>query len=254
MLHFILTDWSLAAVLTKLVWLGQLALIFHVFRTGRPYWWLLVLFIAPVLGGLVYLFVEILPGLRVSETTGRWKPRALQIREARTRAEETDTVKARLELAHLLLDAGRSDEARHEAEACRQGVFRDDPTVLAEIARFRLETGDFAAALEALDGVKAGSDRRLGVKLALVRGRALVFAGRQAEAQAFLREAAAGHTGDEPRYFLALSLHREGHTAEAREIWEEIRRQYRRAGRAWARTERKWFELATARLRETRDR
>lgn len=249
--HFILTDWSFAAVITKLFWLGQLALVFHVFRTGRPYWWLLVLFFAPMLGGLVYFFVEVVPGWRVSETTGGWKPRALQIREARTRVEETDTVKARLELANLLLDAGQTAEARQEAETCRQGVFRDDPTVLAEIARFRLETGDFAAALEALEGVKAEGDHRLGVKLALLRGRALVLAGRQAEAQGFLKEAEAGHTGDEPKYFRALSLHLSGRTAEAREIWEEMRRHFRRAGRAWARTERKWFDLAGARLRET---
>ena len=254
MLQFILADWSLAAVVTKLIWLGQLALVFHVFRTGRPYWWLLVLFMAPVLGGLVYFFVEILPGLRFSDPTGGWKPQAWRIRDARTRVEENGTVKARLELAALLLAAGQAAAARREAEACVQGVFRDDPVVLAEVARYRLATEDFTAALEVLDRVNAQGDRRLALKLALLRGRALVLAGRQSEAQACLQEAEAGHLGDEPRYYRALSLHLSGRTAEAREIWEEMRRHFRRAGRAWARTERKWFELATARLRETRDR
>lgn len=253
MIHFILADWSLAAVITKLIWLGQLALIFHVFRTGRPYWWLLVLFIAPVIGGLIYLFVEILPGLRFSDPTGGWKPQALRIRDARARVEETGTVKARLELAELLLAAGQPAEARREAEACQQGVFRDDPMVLSEVARYRLETDDFAAALEVLDRINVQGDRRLTLKVALLRGRALVLAGRHEEALVCLQEAEVGHLGDEPRYYRALSLHLSGRTAEAREIWEEMRRHFRRAGRAWARTERKWFELATTRLRETRD-
>ena len=79
------------------------------------------------------------------------------------------------------------------------------------------------------------------------------LAGQPVEAQEFLHEAEAGHTGDEPRYFRALALQQLGRTAEARVIWEELRRHFRRAGRAWARTERKWFDLAGERLRETRD-
>ena len=252
MVQFLLTDWSLAAVITKLIWLVQLALIFHVLRTGRPYWWLLVLFFAPALGGLIYFFVEVLPGWRWEDPTGGWRPLALRIREARVQVEETGTVKARLALAELLLASGDAGAAREQAEACLQGAFRDDAIVLAEVARYRIETNDAPAALETLDQANPRGDRRLGLKLALLRGRALLLAGRHEEAQAFLAEAEAGHLGDEPRYYRALSLHLSGHTAEAREIWEEMRRHFRRAGRLWAHTERKWFKLATQQLRETR--
>lgn len=254
MLQFLLTDWSLPAVFTKLVWLAQLALMFHVLRTGRPYWWLLVLFFAPVLGVLIYFFVEVLPGWRWEDPTGGWRPRVWRIREARNRVEETGTVKARLELAALLLAGGDANAARAAAEDCLRGVYRDDPVVLAEVARYRLEAGDAVAAFAALDQANPLGDRRLAVKLALLRGRACLLQGRHEEAQTLLAEAEAGHLGDEPRYFRALSLHQSGRTAEAREIWEEMRRHFRRAGRSWARTERKWFKLASQRLRETRPR
>lgn len=254
MWDFILTNWSFGAVITKLVWLAQLAMIFHVFRTGRPYWWLLVLLFAPALGGLIYFFVEVLPGWRWEDPTGGWRPRAMRVHEARAKVEETGTVQSRLELAGLLLAGGDTGGARQEAEACMQGVFRDDPMVLAEVARYRIEAADQAAALEALDRANPHGDHQLALKLALLRGRALVLAGRYDEAQEWLAKAEVGNLGDEPRYFRALALHLAGRTAEAREVWEEMRRHFRRAGRAWARTERKWFELATKRLSETRDR
>jgi hypothetical protein len=254
MVDFILMDWSFAAVVTKLIWLAQLLLVFHVLRTGRPFWWLLVLFFAPLLGGLVYFAAEVLPGWLARGHRAGWRPKPLRLREARIQAEETGTVKSRLQLAGLLLAAGQPAEARREAEACLQGVFRDDPTVLAEVARYRIETEDAPAALAALDQARVQADHQLALRLELLRGRALLLAGRQEEAQAHLQAAEAGHVGDEPRYFRAVALQRSGRTAEAREIWEEMRRHFRRAGRAWARTERKWFELAGERLRETRGR
>lgn len=252
MLDFIFTDWSFAAVVTKLIWLVQLALVFHVLRTGRPWWWLIVLFLAPALGGLVYFFVEVVPGWGARERVGGWKPRPLRVREARARVAENGSVKSRLELVDLLLASGDAAAARTEAETCLAGVFRDDPTVRAEVARCRIETGDGAAALELLDATTVESDHQLALKLSLLRGRALLLVGRFDDALAYLAEAEQGHAGDEPRYYRALALHRAGRTAEAREIWEEMRRHFRRAGRAWARTERKWFELAGERLRETR--
>lgn len=254
MVDFLLTDWSLAAMITKFIWLAQLAMVFHVIRTGRPYWWLLVLFFAPALGGLIYFFVEVLPDWRWEDPTGGWRPRAMRVHEARAKVEETGTVQARLELAGLLLAGGDVAAARQEAETCLQGVFRDDPMVLAEVARYRIEAGDQAAALEALDRANPQGDHQLSLKLGLLRGRALLLDERYDEAQACLAEAEAGNLGDEPRYFRALALHQAGRTAEAREVWEEMRRHFRRAGRAWARTERKWFNLATKRLDETRDR
>ena len=97
-MDFIFMDWSFAAIVTQLIWLAQLLLILHVLRTGRPWWWLLVLFFAPMLGGLVYFFVEVLPGWTTREVTAGWKPKPLRLREARAQVEETGTVKAEVRL------------------------------------------------------------------------------------------------------------------------------------------------------------
>lgn len=254
MLGNFIDDWSPLAIVAKLLWLVQLGLIVHVLKTGRPYWWFWILFSAPVLGGIAYALVELAPDLRVSGGGGgmSWKPRSWRIRDLRAELEETDTVKLRLTLARELLAAQQPAEACELAQACLTGVWRDDPHTLAAVARYRLEAGKSPEALATLDRVNVERDRRLAVDVALLRGRALVAAGRHPEAQAVLRPIATTYVGEEPRYYLAVSLQQSGGATEAHEIWSDIRKRYRRAGRAWRRSEKRWFKLAGERLAETK--
>ena len=46
-----------------LILLAQIACMIHAGRTGRPYYWFLIILFAPGLGILAYLAVELLPGL-----------------------------------------------------------------------------------------------------------------------------------------------------------------------------------------------
>lgn len=252
MIESLLSDWSLFGVAAKFFWLVQLALIIHVFKTGRPYFWFWILLAAPGIGGIAYLLIEIIPE-RQANSGGftLWKPRAWRVRELRAELEESDTVKLRLRLAGELLAGGDATEACAVAEECLNGAFRDDPHTLARVARFRLEAGKFTEALVALDKVKVEADRMLGNEVAFLRGWALVQAGRHAEAQPILRPIESVLLGEQPRYFLALSLEQSGNRAEARAIWEDIRKRFRRAGRGWRRAEQRWFKLAGERLKET---
>ena len=42
----------------------QACFIFHVFKTGRPYWWAYVILGFPVAGCVIYYFIEVFPGSR----------------------------------------------------------------------------------------------------------------------------------------------------------------------------------------------
>ena len=82
-----------------------------------------------------------------------------------------------------------------------------------------------------------------------MRGRALFAVGRHKEAQEQMESVQMRYTGEEPRYFLALSLKATGRKEEARQLLEDIVKKFRRASRAWRRSERHWFRLATAELK-----
>ena len=49
------------AAIAQVLWVLELALIIHVYKTGRPYWWIYILFIAPSIGGHAYVFIELVP-------------------------------------------------------------------------------------------------------------------------------------------------------------------------------------------------
>jgi hypothetical protein len=236
------------AAIAQILWVLQLALIVHVYKTGRPFWWIYVLFIAPAIGGLAYLLLELMP--EWSATRGSlWQPRALRIRKLRADLEETDIVKTRLLLADELLAAGETEEAISIAEGTLTGVFKDDPHTLASVARIRIEAGKPREALEALSHINTKNDRMLELEVTVMRGRALFATGQHQEAQAHMESVQARYSGEEPRYFLALSLLASGRQDEARQVFEDIVRKFRRAGRAWRRSERHWFRLATAQLK-----
>ena len=51
----------------------------HVIRTGRPYYWIFIILIFPVVGVLIYVIAEVLPDLIGARTTRRVASTARQI-------------------------------------------------------------------------------------------------------------------------------------------------------------------------------
>ena len=48
---------------------AQVLCVIHVVRPGRPYWWIFLIVMVPLVGILVYLIVEVLPGVLGSRGT-----------------------------------------------------------------------------------------------------------------------------------------------------------------------------------------
>jgi len=86
----------------------------HAVRTGRPIYWLFILFSFPLLGSLVYFLVEFLPETRLNRDVGmaaRTIAKSLnpgrELREARRAFDLSPTVQNRMRLAHALLAGAR---------------------------------------------------------------------------------------------------------------------------------------------------
>jgi hypothetical protein len=235
--------------------LVQIGLIVHVLRTGRPLWWILILLIAPFLGSLAYVLVEIVPGLGnrsagPSAGWSRFKPRALVIADLRARLAEGGTVALRLQLAEQLLAAGAAAEADEIASGALSGPFKDDPTTLVDVARFKLEQGRCAEALALLDRADIQADRMLTTRKDLLEGRACLGLGDYARAEAALQRTEGRHLGDEPRFWLAKIYLATGRTDAARTVLGEIRSRFRKSNPVWRRTEQRWYREAGTLLQQ----
>ncbi len=59
------------APLSIIIWLVQLVLIIHVLKSGRNRYWIMALLFMPLIGGIAYLVIELLPEFSGSITGQR---------------------------------------------------------------------------------------------------------------------------------------------------------------------------------------
>jgi len=130
----------------------------HAVRTHQNMYWLLLLFLFPGLGSVVYFFAVYLPSLR--QTRGaRAAGRAIRqmvdpnraVREARDAFDRAPTVDHRMRLGAALLDAGQPAEALTHYQAAANGPFASDPALLEGLARAQVATGQPAPAQATLE-------------------------------------------------------------------------------------------------------
>lgn len=130
----------------------------HAVRTHQNMYWLLLLFVFPGLGSIVYFFAVYLPGLRQSRGA-RAASRAIQqivdphraVRDAREAFDRAPTVDHRMRLGAALLDAGNAAEALEHYQAAANGPFASDPALLEGLARAQVVTGRHADAQATLE-------------------------------------------------------------------------------------------------------
>ena len=149
-------------VLIALTAVIQAFFIYHVYRSGRPYWWAFIILSFPVIGCVAYYMLEIFPGSREHRSARRaamelaraFNPSA----ELKRRLEELATcpsVANRIAAAEEFMRCGIFNEAvRLYAEAI-DGPHADDPSLLLGLARAHVNNGTFREAQEALARLKA---------------------------------------------------------------------------------------------------
>lgn len=168
----------------------------HAVRRGRELYWLLILFIFPLLGSVVYFFAIYLPESRLENKVGKVASVAMQtldpgkaLREAQKAYELTPTAQNRMRLAQCLFDADQPGAAAEHYEACLQGPFASDPEIRFGAAQARLANKQAAAAQELLLNIRAQDPqfRPEAVTIALAQSHAEL--GQQVQARALFEEA-----------------------------------------------------------------
>jgi hypothetical protein len=210
----------------------------HAMRSGKPMYWLFILFAFPLLGSAAYLLLEFSSSSRMERSARRAVTAVAYtidpergVRAARDAYEQTPTAQNRMHLAQALQNAGHAQEAATEYEACLAGPFANDPEILLGAARAYVECERYAEALRVLDTLALErADYRPDDAL-LLRARSFAGLNRRDEAQGAFETAVARFGTFAARAEHAVWLYGTGQKDAAEPIYRELETIARRWGR-----------------------
>lgn len=234
--------------------LAQFACLVHVIRTGRPYWWLWIIFGFPLVGLAAYVLLEVRPSWAKGDFQAiLWRLKSPQerIRILEEELQESTTVKNRLRLADELHAAQQYDRECEVLSEGLRGPFKDDAQLLMRISQAHLEAGRIAEAHQLVERTTPERSLDSQLQYSLLKARVLGKLGRGDEAEPMYRELIARNRSEGPRYFFAEYLLESGQReSEAKAILSDILSRYRRGTSVWRFQERRWFDAAKQLLKK----
>jgi hypothetical protein len=229
----------------------QLCFAYHALKTGRAYWWLFVIMGFPVVGSLLYYFVEVFPNSREA----RRAERAAQLiarsfdpdkslRQHIANFEDCGSVDNRLRLAAACIHRRMYRQAAELYRSCLTGVHENDPDIRFGLINALLGGNEFKEALAVAQGLRESNTAHRSAEVRLLAARALEGLGRFDEALAEYRVLADSSVGEEGRWRYGALLVRMGRTAEAGEVFRRMLRHAERMPAQYREAQDQWLALA----------
>src|SRR6185295_2701869 len=229
----------------------QLILIVHVIKTGRNTIWVFVLLFAPVVGGLAYLIVELLPEFMNSRGARRARRKVAKavnpnrdLKEASQMLAVADTVQNSMTLANQHLERSQFQEAEELFARSLRGVHADDPDILFGLAKAQFGLGKFGDVVSTLDRLRTTNPKSRSADGHLLYARAHEELGHAAQARTEYEALAKYYPGPEPRCRLALILKSQGDVDGARELFRHVVNESEVSGRHYNTLHKEWVALA----------
>ena len=201
----------------------------HAVRTGQPIYWLLILFLFPLMGSMVYFFAIFLPRFRLDHHARRAVSAAAKVlnpqgemREARAAFEELPTAQNQIRLAEAQFELGLFDEAAKNYEACLQGPFSSSLEVRFGTARAFVECRRYAEAIAHLETIQKIDQAFRLEAVSLLLARSYAGVGRNAEARSRFEFVVERYGTFEARAEYAIWALSTGDTATAARLQAEI--------------------------------
>ena len=222
----------------------------HAVRTRQELYWLLILFLFPLLGSIVYGIAIWLPDVRQSRGVRKAgsKVRRLfdptrELREATHAVELAPTVGNQLRLADALLEAGRAPEAVPHYQRAMQGQYAGDADIQARLARALLESARPAEARSLLDRLIAEQPDFRSPTAHLTYARAVAACGDREKAHEEFSVLVGYYPGLEARARYATLLHEWGETEKARTLAADALRDAHRLPAHTRDSESEWIAM-----------
>lgn len=216
-------------------------------------YWLILLFLFPLLASVVYFFAIYLPSSRLEYGAKRAMSSAVKvldpqraIREAKAAFDEVPTAQNQLRLAEVQLELGFPEEAAQNYDACLKGPFASSLEIKFGAARALVECQRYQDAIAHLEAIQSAdkSFRLAAVLLLLARSYAGV--GRNVEARSTFESAVAQFGTFEARaeYLIWALDNKDSGTAL------KLKSEIDQIAKRWTPQTRRFYAHAMARIRD----
>jgi hypothetical protein len=238
-----------------LVWIIQLALVVHVFKTGRSRYWIIILVFMPLIGGLAYFVIELLPELSGS-ITGQRAVRSVKktlnpgagLRQHEAAWNQSPNVDNSRRYAEALMDSGKTTEAEDIINQALKGLFAAEPTLLLLKARLQFENERTAETIQTLETLQEHNPDFRSADGHLLYARALEAGGRTDKAIKEYSAVSGYYPGVEARYRLALCLETAGKIPAARAEFESILNDAKLAPPHFRKSQKTWLDAVKSEM------
>jgi len=234
-----------------IVLLLEISLIYHAARTGRLRPWAFIILLAPLIGSLAYIVVELVPEWLGSHDVQQARKRVAnkldpekRYRELSDRLVVTDTIANRAALAAECVEIGRFDEAEHHYDHILSLPMGHDAIYALGKAKAQFARKRPAEALATLDQLQLTWPDYNSAEAHLLYARALAEAGRTDEALEEFHALLDYAPGAEARVRYGMLLKLAGRLADARHVFTEFLIQMRRQPKHVRKAQAEWIAIA----------
>jgi hypothetical protein len=238
-----------------LVWIMQLALIIHVIKTGRSFYWIMFLIFLPLLGGLAYFVVELLPqftgsiaGQRAVRGVRQTLNPGAGLRQHEAAWTQSPNVDNGRRYAEALLESGDTGKAEAIINQALSGLFATEPTLLLLKARLQFEQDRVDEAVKTLELLQERNPDFRSADGHLLYARALEAVGRTTDAVREYSAVSGYFPGVEARYRLALCLQAVGNSSASRSELESIMNDAKLAPPHFRKSQKTWLDAVKSEL------
>ena len=226
----------------------QFSFAFHAMKTGHGARWIMIIILAPVIGCVLYYFLEVFPQSREQHTLRKHihdiaktlNPDG-ELKRRTDEASTTASVDNRAKLADECLEKGMFDEAIRLYEGCLEGPHANDAGILFSCARAYFYNKSPRHAEEILVRLEKAHPKFRRDEAVLLHARVLEALGDTTRALAIFEQLRERYVGFEAKYRYGLLLKRLGRDTEAQVLFKFIGDHSRRTA---IESESEWMRLA----------
>jgi len=230
----------------------DLALAYHVIRTGRSYLWILAIGLLPPFSWIAYGAFAILPDMWSSAPARRFADNVVNVadpgrnfREKQRQVATVGSADAKRALAEECIRMGHFADAVELYESAMSGPLgAGDPTLLKGLGRAKMLAGDGAAAEDLFQRLRDTDPAAFDADAELDYARALALQGKNDLAVRQYESVVPRYPGEEARCRFALLLEQLGQEQRAQQLFREILESVKGAPSYYRRRQAEWTRIA----------